>query len=267
MLLFGGQIWSVPIVKKGRGSMLKGKVAVVTGGTRGIGFEIVRKYLANGARVVLFGSRQESVDKALARLKEENDSWEAGGKFPTLTDAKEVEKAILEVKDTYGRIDILVNNAGISQDTPLYDYTPEEFDKVIDLNVKAIFYAILPTAKLMKEQGGGCIINTSSMVSISGQPAGVGYPTSKFAVNGMTISLARELGKDHIRVNAVAPGVTKTDMVAALPEQVIQAISAKIPYGRAGEPEEVANAFLYLASDMASYVTGEILSVDGASRV
>ena len=246
--------------------MLKGKVAVVTGGTRGIGFEIVRKYLANGAKVVLFGSKQESVDKALQKLKEENSNWEVEGKSPKLTDAVEVEQAIAAVKEKFGRIDILVNNAGISQSTPLYNYTPEEFDKVIDLNVKAVFYAILPTARIMKEQGGGCIINTSSMVSISGQPAGVGYPASKFAVNGITISLARELGKDNIRVNAVAPGVTRTDMVAALPEATVKAISAKIPLGRAGEPEEVANAFLYLASDMASYVTGEILSVDGASK-
>ncbi len=246
--------------------MLKGKVAIVTGGTRGIGFEIVRKYLENGAKVVLFGSRQESVDRALQRLKEENSSWEVEGKHPRLTDAAEVEQAILAVREKFGRIDILVNNAGISQSTPLYDYTAQEFDQVIDLNVKAVFYAILPAAKIMKEQGGGCIINTSSMVSISGQPAGVGYPASKFAVNGITISLARELGKDNIRVNAVAPGVTRTDMVAALPEATVRAISSRIPLGRAGEPEEVANAFLYLASDLASYVTGEILSVDGASK-
>ena len=246
--------------------MLKGKVAIVTGGTRGIGFEIVRKYLENGAKVVLFGSRQESVDRALQRLKEENSSWEVEGKHPKLTDAAEVEQAILAVREKFGRIDILVNNAGISQSTPLYDYTAQEFDQVIDLNVKSVFYAILPAAKIMKEQGGGCIINTSSMVSISGQPAGVGYPASKFAVNGITISLARELGKDNIRVNAVAPGVTRTDMVAALPEATVKAISSRIPLGRAGEPEEVANAFLYLASDLASYVTGEILSVDGASK-
>ncbi|MBD5462317.1 MAG: SDR family oxidoreductase [Lachnospiraceae bacterium] len=246
--------------------LLEGKVAIVTGGTRGIGFEIVRKYLANGAKVVLFGSRQDTVDKALAKLKEENPDWEAEGMFPKLTDASEVEKAILDVKEKFGKIDILVNNAGISQSTPLYDYTPEEFDKAIDLNVKALFYAILPAAKIMKEQGGGCIINTSSMVSLSGQPAGVGYPTSKSAVNGMTFSLARELGKDNIRVNAVAPGVTKTDMVAALPQAMVDAISAKIPLGRPGGPDEVANAFLYLASDLASYVTGEILSVDGACR-
>ncbi|EOS73596.1 MAG: SDR family NAD(P)-dependent oxidoreductase [Lachnospiraceae bacterium] len=246
--------------------LLEGKVAIVTGGTRGIGFEIVRKYLANGAKVVLFGSRQETVDKALEKLKEENSQWEVDGMFPKLTDASEVEKAILAVKEKFGKIDILVNNAGISQNTPLYNYTPEEFDKAISLNVNALFYAILPAARIMKEQGGGCIINTSSMVSISGQPAGVGYPTSKWAVNGMTISLARELGKDKIRVNAVAPGVTKTDMVAALPQQMVDAISAKIPFGRPGEPEEVANAFLYLASDLAGYVTGEILSVDGACR-
>lgn len=246
--------------------MLNGKVAVVTGGTRGIGFSIVRKYLENGAKVVLFGSRQETVEEALKKLRAENVDWEVDGKWPKLTDATAVEKAIMEVKKKYGRIDILVNNAGISQNIPLYNYEPTEFDKVIDLNVKSVFYAILPVAKIMKEQGGGSIINTSSMVSISGQPSGVGYPTSKFAVNGLTISLARELGKDNIRVNAVAPGVTKTDMVAALPKQTVDAISARIPLKRAGEPEEVANAFLYLASDLASYVTGEILSVDGAGR-
>lgn len=117
-----------------------------------------------------------------------------------------------------------------------------------------------------KAQGGGSIINTSSMVSLYGQPSGVGYPTSKFAVNGMTRSLARELGRDNIRVNAVAPGVTRTDMVANLPEEIVRRVCAPIPLGRMAEPEEVANVFLFLASDMASYVTGEILSVDGAAQ-
>ena len=134
------------------------------------------------------------------------------------------------------------------------------------LNVSAIFNAIQPVVKIMKEQGGGCILNTSSMVSISGQPGGVAYPTSKFAVNGLTLSLARELGPSNIRVNAVAPGITKTDMVAALPDAMIQPLIATIPLRRVGEPEDVANAFLFLASDMASYVTGEVLSVDGAAR-
>jgi 3-oxoacyl-[acyl-carrier protein] reductase/7-alpha-hydroxysteroid dehydrogenase len=246
--------------------MLKGKVAVVTGGTRGIGYAIVKKYLENGCKVVLFGSRQETVDKALASLKEENPAWEVEGRCPNLTDAKEVETVINEVAAKYGKLDILVNNAGISQSTKLYDYQPGEFEKVMDLNVTALFNAIQPAAKIMKEQGGGVILNTSSMVSISGQPSGVGYPTSKFAVNGMTLSLARELGPDNIRVNAVAPGVTRTDMVAALPAQVLERVSAPIPLRRIGEPEDVANAFLFLASDMASYVTGEVLSVDGAMR-
>ena len=247
--------------------MLKGKIAIVTGGTRGIGYSIVRKYLENGAKVILFGSRQETVDKALKSLKEENAEWEVEGMCPKLTDAAQVEEAILKIKEKYGKVDILVNNAGISQSTPLCDYTPEEFDKAIDLNVKALFYTILPVVKIMKENGGGSIINTSSMVSLTGQASGVGYPTSKFAVNGMTISLARELGKDHIRVNAVAPGVTRTDMVASLPDEVVNRISMQIPIGRPGEPEEVADAFLFLASDMASYISGEILSVDGATWI
>ena len=136
----------------------------------------------------------------------------------------------------------------------------------MNLNVNALFNAIQPAVKIMRAQGGGVILNTSSMVSISGQKSGVGYPTSKFAVNGMTLSLARELGPSNIRVNGVAPGVTRTDMVAALPEQMIQPLIATIPLRRIGEPEDVANAFLFLASDMASYITGEILSVDGAAR-
>ena len=246
--------------------LLQGKVAVVTGGTRGIGRAVVEKYLENGAKVVLWGSRKETVEKAVGELRQNYGESEVSGMYPNLTDAAEVEAAIAEVKVQYGRIDILVNNAGISQSTPLYQYTAEDFDKIMKLNVSAMFYTILPTAKIMKEQGGGVILNTSSMVSISGQPSGVGYPTSKFAVNGLTISLSRELAKDHIRVNAVAPGVTKTDMVSALPQHMVDAISAKIPMGRPGEPKEVADSFVFLASDMASYVTGEILSVDGACR-
>lgn len=247
--------------------MLKDKVAVVTGGTRGIGYAIVKKYLENGARVILFGSKQESADRAVASIKAENPDWPVEGMAPKLTDAKDLADTINLIAQKYGRIDILVNNAGISQSTSIYDYKPGEFDEAMDINVKAIFNAILPTVKIMKEQGGGSIISTSSMVSISGQTKGVGYPTSKYAVNGMTVSLARELGSDNIRVNAVAPGVIKTDMVEALPDEVKAYIIGTIPLQRIGTPDDVANAFLFLASDMASYITGEILSVDGAARV
>lgn len=246
--------------------LLKGKTAMVTGGTRGIGFSIVKTYLDNGACVALCGSRQETVDKALAKLKEINPEYKVIGLCPDLQNAKEVEKAVDTVKNEFGSLDIMVSNAGISARESIYDYKPEDFAKIMDLNVTAVFNCAQAAARVMKEQGGGVIINTSSMVSIYGQPSGVGYPTSKFAVNGLTKSLARELGKDNIRVNAVAPGVTKTDMVAVLPEEVIKPIIATIPLGRVGEPEEVANAFLYLASDLASYVTGVVLSVDGAAR-
>ncbi|MFQ7311204.1 short-chain dehydrogenase [Drancourtella sp. An210] len=247
--------------------MLKGKVAVVTGGTRGIGFATVKKFLENGAKVVLFGSREETVKKAVDSLKTENPNWTVEGAWPDLGDADQVAGAIEKVKEKFGKIDVLVNNAGISQSTRIEDYDPADFDKIMNLNVKALFYTIQPTVKIMKEQGGGCILNTSSMVSISGQPSGVGYPTSKFAVNGMTISLARELGPSNIRVNAVAPGITKTDMVAALPDAMIQPLIQTIPLRRIGEPEDIANAFLFLASDLASYISGAVLSVDGATRV
>ena len=247
--------------------LLQGKVAVVTGGTRGIGFAIVKKFLENGAKVALLGSRQETVDKSLQKIKEEDADAEVTGYWPNLMDASEVEEVFTKVKDMYGSLDILVNNAGVSARESFYDYKPEEFEKVIDLNLNSVFICAQAAAKIMKEQGGGVILNTSSMVSLYGQPAGVSYPASKFAVNGLTKSLARELGKDQIRVNAVAPGVTRTDMVAALPEEMVKRITAPIPLGRVGEPEEVADAFLFLASDMASYVTGEILSVDGATMV
>lgn len=245
--------------------MLKGKTAVITGGTRGIGFATVKKFLENGAKVAVLGSRKETVDKALAELKAENAEYPVVGYWPDLTNHAEVKKVFEEVKEEFGSLDILVNNAGISARDRMYEYDPEAFSKIIDLNVKAVFNCAQVAAVIMKEQGGGSIINTSSMVSIYGQSAGCGYPASKFAVNGMTKSLARELGPDNIRVNAVAPGVTKTDMVAALPDTVIQPIIQNIPLRRVGEPEDVANAFLFLASDMAAYVTGEILSVDGAA--
>ena len=246
--------------------LLQGKKAIVTGGTRGIGFAVVQSFLRNGASVALFGSRQETVDKALAALKAENPDWEVIGMAPDLTDYAAVDAAFAEVEKAFGRIDILVNNAGISAREPLYDYTPEAFEKMMRLNVSAVFNGCRAAAPRMKAQGGGSIINTSSMVSLYGQPSGVGYPTSKFAVNGMTRSLARELGRDNIRVNAVAPGVTRTDMVTNLPQEIVQRVCAPIPLGRMGEPEEVANAFLFLASDLSSYITGEILQVDGAAQ-
>lgn len=244
--------------------MLKGKVAIITGGTRGIGLEIVKVFKENNAEVILFGSKKETVDKAISDLEKENISVE--GYYPNLSNPQEIEEVIKEIINKHNKIDILVNNAGISANKKIEDTTYEDFEKIMDLNVNAIFNMIKAVVPYMKEQKEGVIINTSSMVSIYGQPSGVGYPASKFAVNGITKSLARELGPANIRVNAVAPGVTNTDMVANLPKEMIEPLIKTIPLGRIGEPRDIANAFLFLASPLASYVTGEILSVDGAAR-
>lgn len=245
--------------------MLKDKICVVTGGTRGIGHAIVAEFLAQGATVVLFGSREETVAKALADFKDKGDHVE--GAWPNLMDGDALQQEMNRIVDRYGRIDVLVNNAGMADDMSVYDYSPEKFDKIMDLNVKAVFNAILAVIPHMKKQGGGAIISTSSMVSRFGQTRGVGYPTSKFAVNGLTISLARELGPDQIRVNAVAPGITNTDMMRNVPEEMIDPLIQNIPLRRIGEPEDIAKACAFLAGDDASYISGEVLHVDGAMLV
>lgn len=244
--------------------MLENKVAIITGGTRGIGFETVKLFLENKAKVVLFGSKEESVSIALNELKELG--LNADGYYPNLNNPNEINEVIEKIYNDYGHIDILVNNAGISANKKIDETDYEEFEKIMNLNVNAVFNMTKAVVPYMKKQGSGVILNTSSMVSIYGQPSGVGYPASKFAVNGLTKSLARELGPFNIRVNAVAPGVTNTDMVAKLPKEMIEPLIKTIPLGRIGEPKDIANAFLFLSSDMASYITGVVLSVDGAAR-
>lgn len=239
---------------------MSNKVCVITGGTRGIGFATVQAFLNDGYKVVLYGSREETVSKALNELNNEN----VEGRWTSLTDEEGIWRDFNEIKEKYGSLDVLINNAGISDSKPFLDYSLEHFNKVMNLNVTAVYVCAHAAALLMKEQGHGVILNTSSMVSKFGQPAGVAYPMSKFAINGLTISLARELGKYGIRVNSVAPGITYTDMVRALPEQMINPMIQAIPLKRIGEAEDIAKAFLFLASDQASYITGAVLPVDGA---
>lgn len=245
--------------------MLKGKVAVITGGTRGIGFATAKKFLENEAKVVLLGSKQETVEKAIKELKQINSSYEVIGFYPNLSSKEEMNEVFKKVKEIYGRIDILINNAGISSKTKIEDYSEEEYDKITNLNIKSVFNCSKQIIPYLKETKG-VILNTSSMVSIYGQPSGVMYPTTKFAVNGITKSLARELAPQGIRVNAVAPGIINTDMVAKLPKEMIEPLIKTIPFGRIGEPEDIANAFLFLSSNLSSYITGVVLSVDGLAR-
>ena len=245
---------------------LQNKVAIITGGSRGIGYATAEAFLREGAAVILTASRPETAAKAVQTLQEKYPDAKVGGISPDLSDLESVKAAFDEVVSRFGRLDILVNNAGVSESTPLLNYTEETFDKVMDLNVKGVFTATRVAAEHMAKQGSGVILNTSSMVSRYGQPAGFAYPASKFAVNGMTLSFARELGPKGIRVNAVAPGITETDMMKAVPKEVIEPMIAQIPLRRLGQPEDIANAFLFLASEEASYITGVVLSGDGLAR-
>ena len=245
---------------------LENKVAIITGGSRGIGYATAEAFLREGATVIITASTPESAQRAAERLRQTFGGRAVDGIAPDLSSLASVTEAFRRVEETYGPIDILVNNAGVSARTPFTEFTEEEYDRVMDLNVKGVFTASRVVAESMAARGRGVILNTSSMVSIYGQPSGFAYPASKFAVNGLTLSLARELGPKGIRVNAVAPGITATDMMKAVPKEIIEPMIAQIPLRRLGKPEDVANAFVFLASDEASYITGVILNVDGLAR-
>lgn len=245
---------------------LMNKVAIVTGGSRGIGFATVEAFLREGATVILTASSPATAQKAVSKIKEKDPNAKVEGISPNLTDLNEVRVAFEAIAEKYGTIDILVNNAGVSESTPLEHYTEALYDKVMDLNVKGVFTATKAASEVMISKGTGVILSTSSMVSLTGQPSGFTYPASKFAVNGLTVSLARELGPKGIRVNAVAPGIIETDMMKAVPKEVIEPMIARIPLRRMGQPEDIANAFVFLASEEASYITGVVLSVDGMMR-
>ena len=245
--------------------LLEGKVAIITGSSRGIGYAVAEKFLDNGAKVAVLGSREESANKALANLMKKYDQENFKGYWPKLTDEESVKEFVEKVLSDFGKIDILVNCAGVSDNIPSIDADLAHFANVMNINVNGTYNMIHKILPHFIEKKGGVIVNFSSMVSKNGQQLGVAYPASKFAINGLTISLARELGPYGIRVNAVAPGVTNTDMVKVLPKEQIEPVKQMIPLKRIGEPEDVANAVLFLASDMASYVSGEILYCDGAT--
>ena len=243
---------------------LAGQTALVTGGSRGIGRAIAKALAAEGAHVVInYNGSQEQAEQTRAEIQA------AGGSASlfqcSVADPEAVEQMIKQVVSEYKRLDILVNNAGITRDNLILKMTEAEFDEVLDTNLKGVFHTCKHGARQMLRQKSGSIVNISSISGIMGNAGQTNYAASKAGIIGLTKSLARELASREIRVNAVAPGVTRTDMVAALPEEMVQRLTATIPLGRVGEPEDVANAFVFLASDMASYVTGEILSVDGAA--
>ncbi|MEG2039447.1 MAG: SDR family NAD(P)-dependent oxidoreductase [Oscillospiraceae bacterium] len=245
--------------------MLKDKVVLITGGNRGIGYATVKLFLENNATVVLAASTQERADEAVAKLKAINPSFKVSGIAPKITDCKEVQAAVDKINSEFGRLDVLISNAGITRPEygTFYQMSIENFEEVIDVNFKSALYFAHATAPIMKEQGGGVILFTASITAIYGANGNVAYPTSKFAIRGLSRCLAMELGKDKIRVNCVAPGCTDTDMLVGLSDQIRAYLNKSVPLGKIGDPEDVASAFLYLASDMGKHVSGIILPVAG----
>ena len=241
------------------------KIALVTGAGRGIGRAIAKRLAGDGIFVLInYCSSGKEAEEVLKEIQ--LGGGDGACVQADVSDFARTEEMIKEIIREYGHIDILVNNAGITRDGLIMRMTEEDFDRVLEINLKGCFHTIRHLSRWFLKQKYGRIINIASVVGIAGNAGQANYSASKAGIIGITKSAAKELSSRGITVNAVAPGITKTDMVAALPEQMIAPLIKMIPLRRIGEPEDVANAFLYLASDLASYVTGEILSVDGAMR-
>ena len=243
--------------------LLEGKVAIVTGASRGIGFAVAKAYACEGARVAVCGSREETAQKAVQELQKLCPGAQLLPVGVDVSDGEAIRAMVARVMERWGKIDILVNNAGVTGAKPIFDMTDEDFESMIDINLTGPFKCTREVAKVMK-QTGGCIINTSSLVGTYASRMQTAYVATKFGINGLTKACARELGPYGIRVNAVAPGVVQTDMVAqSVDGQMLAALKGMTPLGRVAQPDELAGAYVYLASDAASFTTGAILAVDG----
>ena len=247
--------------------LVKDKVVFVTGGTRGIGFAAAKLFIQNGAHVAIAGHCQETVDAALAKLKELYPDEDVLGMCPNLTSRQEMLDAVGKVVAKWGRIDVMINNAGVTHATVFSKIQEGEFEHMFEVNVEGVYNGAWAAYQYMKGNNAGVIINTASVTGLFGSTSGVGYPASKAAVVGFTHELGRELIRRNIRVVAVAPGVVNTDMTTANMDPVIKEQYLKhLPMKRMLEPEEIANVYMFLASDLASGITATTVSVDGAYR-
>ncbi|WP_119152955.1 3-oxoacyl-ACP reductase FabG [Caldimonas tepidiphila] len=244
---------------------LKNKVSIVTGAAQGIGLATVLKFAREGAIVVVCDLKQDAVDAAVAQCRELGA--EALGFALDVTQRAQVDAMVAAVREQYGRIDVLVNNAGITRDARLQKMTEEQFDAVIDVNLRAVFHCAQAVADTMCAQGSGVILNASSVVGIYGNFGQTNYAASKFGVIGFTKTWSRELGPKGVRVNAVAPGFIETPILSTIPDKVIEQMREKVPLRRLGLPEEIASVYAFLASDEASYVNGAVIEVAGGMTV
>jgi 3-oxoacyl-[acyl-carrier protein] reductase len=240
---------------------LKDKVALITGAGRGIGEATALKFAKEGAKVVVCDIQLESAEQTAQKIKELGG--EAVAVKVDVTKRDEVDGLIQKAIDEFGRLDILVNNAGITADAKFLKMAEEDFDKVVAVNLKGVYLCGQAASKVMVEQGNGVILNASSVVGLYGNFGQTNYAATKFGVIGMTKTWAKELSPKGVRVNAVAPGFILTPMTEKMPEKVLNMMKDKAPIKRLGTPEDVANAYEFLASDEASFITGAVLSVDG----
>ncbi len=242
--------------------LLEGKTAIITGASRGIGRGIAEVFAAHGANIAFtYSSSVEAAQKLENELKAKG--VKAKGYQSDAANYEEAQKLAEEVVNEFGSIDILVNNAGITKDNLLMRISEEDFDKVIEVNLKSVFNMTKAVQRTMLKQRKGSIINMSSVVGVKGNAGQSNYAASKAGMIGFTKSIALELGSRNIRCNAIAPGFIETEMTAVLDEKIVQGWRDNIPLKRGGTPEDVANACVFLASDMSAYVTGQVLNVDG----
>jgi len=240
---------------------LEGKVCLITGAGQGIGEATALKFAREGAVVIACDLKQEQVDAVAQACRAAGA--QAEGQVMDVTNRAQVDAVVAQVMAAHGRIDVLVNNAGITQDARLQKMTLEQFDRVIDVNLRGVFHCAQAVAGHMTQQGSGVILNASSVVGLYGNFGQTNYAATKFGVIGVTKTWARELSPKGVRVNAVAPGFIKTPMIATVPDKVLDELAQKVPLKRLGQAEEIANAYAFLASDEASYITGAVIEVDG----
>lgn len=243
---------------------LENKVSLVTGSTRGIGKEIASLLAKNNSTVIICGRTIEASQKTAREIIDSYNLKESKI-YPIkldISNKESIKEAVKEIIDKFKKIDILINNAGITSNVSLLDSTDEEFQEMFNINFFGVVTLTREVVKYMKETGGS-IINTSSMVGIYGSKNQSAYASSKFAINGLTKSLAKELGIYNIRVNAVAPGVVQTDMMSIVSDEMKAGLKRMIPLNELGKPQDLAGAYLYLASDLSKYTTGTIIQVDG----
>ena len=240
---------------------LKGKVSIITGGASGIGRATALKFGQEGAIVPVCDLNQESTDSTVAEDKAAGG--EAVGYIVNVTNKAQIADMVADLKTRFGRIDVLVNNAGIVQDAQLLKMTDEQFDLVVDINLKGVYNCAKAVFDTMATQGGGVILNASSVVGVYGNFGQTNYAATKFGVIGFVKTWAKELGKKGIRANAVCPGFVATPILKAMPEKVIQAMEDRVPMKRMAQPEEIANLYAFLASDEASYINGAAIEITG----